>query len=215
MYVHTKYLNNNGTIHLLEWKDNTHAISLFSCYRISKAFYLLKPCITLYFTFSFWQVQWLMELKDIPWSLVKLYILTELSCYSFYNYSLAELQVSFSSWLCHGKFQVSVAVLKLVGTFSSFYLQCCLRVRSTYSYLLSTVQGIEVFDSLEWSKERLCTAGGFVCRARNDQLSLKCLLVKTGILGFGIRNSVRGIRTPANGYNPESADKECGIHCVE
>lgn len=117
MYVHNTYLNNNGTIHLLEWKDNTHAISLFSCYRISMAFYLLKPCITLYFSFAFWQVQWLMELKDIPWNLVKLYILTELSCYSFYNYSLAELQVSFSSWLCHGKFQVSVAVLKLVGTF--------------------------------------------------------------------------------------------------
>lgn len=146
MYVHNTYLNNNGTIHLREWKDNTHAISLFSCYRISMAFYLLKPCITLYFSFAFWQVQWLMELKDIPWSLVKLYILTELSCYSFYNYSLAELQVSFSSWLCHGKFQVSVAVFTLVGTFSSFYLQCCLRVRSTYSYFLSTVQGIEVFD---------------------------------------------------------------------
>ena len=45
--------------------------------------------------------------------------------------------------------------------FSSFYLECCLRVRSTYSYLLSTVQGIEVFDSPEWSKERLCTADGF------------------------------------------------------
>ena len=37
MYVHNKYLNNNGAIHLLEWKDNTHAIRLFSCYRISKA----------------------------------------------------------------------------------------------------------------------------------------------------------------------------------
>ena len=86
-----------------------------------------------------------------------------------------------------------------------------------YSYLLSTVQGIEVFDSYEGSnyKERLCTAGGFVCRARNDQLSGKCLLVKTGILGFGIRNSIQGIRTLANGYNPESTSKECGIHCVE
>ena len=55
----------------------------------------------------------------------------------------------------------------------------------------------------------------FFGRARNDQLSGKCLLVKTGILGFGIRNSIQGIRTPANGYNPESADRGCGIHCVE
>ena len=43
------------------------------------------------------------------------------------------------------------------------------------------------------------------------------LFVESGVVGFGIRNSARGIRNPTNEWNPEtpSTDKECGIQYME
>ena len=47
----------------------------------------------------------------------------------------------------------------------------------------------------------------------------KILPVKSGIIGFGIRNTAQGIRNPTNKWNPESQFNchrlEFGIHSVE
>ena len=44
---------------------------------------------------------------------------------------------------------------------------------------------------------------------------LKICLVESGILGFAIWNTAQGIRNPTKDCNPESTDKESGIHGVE
>ena len=43
----------------------------------------------------------------------------------------------------------------------------------------------------------------------------KFVLVESGILGFGIRNSAQGIRNPSNDSNPEIQYLESWIHSVE
>ena len=49
---------------------------------------------------------------------------------------------------------------------------------------------------------------------RNPE-SGKFVLVESGILGFGIRNSAQGIRNPSNDSNPEIQYLESWIHSVE
>ena len=40
--------------------------------------------------------------------------------------------------------------------------------------------------------------------SHDERESGKFLLVKSGILGFGIRNTAQGIQNPSNDWNPES-----------
>ena len=52
-----------------------------------------------------------------------------------------------------------------------------------------------------------------------NQESRKIFLLESGMLGFGIRNTGQGVRSPSNDWNPESKNGikylNSGIHGVE
>ena len=68
---------------------------------------------------------------------------------------------------------------------------------STEKDLQSGIHGVE-------SRIPVCLGSLYTCKGIRIPKSRKFLLVESGILGFGIRNTAVGIWNPTDNWNPES-----------